>query len=599
MILFLQCVAEAAFENGLRGLAEMVPGGKYACDLAESAWKKYRQRCDERQQRAEILEMARSAIDTAAQQAREAIAAGVPAATPPQDVASLHLFLTGIPDAVRQSLKRPEDPGGKSVPGAFALTSPDDLMRLLPARPPRFRPNDPLPGKPGWVLERLLGTGGFGEVWHARHASMSSLNGAVKFCLGESARDLIHEAGLIDRVMQAGRHPNLVPLTDVHLDGPTPWLMFEYVAGGTLTDFIHVVAGKPIDVRVKQVLAALKQLCSAVTVFHGMEPAVVHRDLKPSNVLLDRAAKTLRITDFGIGAVTARETLRQESRGQSTQGGRLLSYLRGSHTPLYASPQQRAGADPDPRDDVHALGVIGYQMLTGHLTQGAGPDFADDLREAGAGEGLIDLLGRCVAQKPERRPRDAREVVERLTNLEPPASPAAPPREQPHRKSSASVSAHEATVSHKVTSFVPASVVITQRRTITTRDSGTAPDALISPSAGVVECVAYSPDGRRVVSGSSDRTLKVWDAATGREVLTLKGHTDEVRGVAFGPDGRWIVSGSRDNQLKVWEAVTGQELLTLKGHADLVSSVALSPDGRQVVSGSWDKTLRIWEVTAR
>ena len=115
--------------------------------------------------------------------------------------------------------------------------------------------------------------------------------------------------------------------------------------------------------------------------------------------------------------MTARETLRQESRGQSTRGGRLLTYLRGSHTPLYSSPQQRQGTDADPRDDVHALGVIGYQMLTGHLAQGAGPDFADDLRDAGAGEEMIALLGRCVAQKAERRPKDAREMVSLLSGL--------------------------------------------------------------------------------------------------------------------------------------------------------------------------------------
>src|SRR5262249_9563653 len=92
----------------------------------------------------------------------------------------------------------------------------------------------------------------------------------------------------------------------------------------------------------------------------------------------------------------------------------LETSLRGSYTPLYASPQQRAGATPDPRDDVHALGVIGYQMATGRLDQGPGIDAAEALREAGAGEGLIGLLTRCVAQKPERRPKDARELAELL-----------------------------------------------------------------------------------------------------------------------------------------------------------------------------------------
>ena len=71
--------------------------------------------------------------------------------------------------------------------------------------------------------------------------------------------------------------------------------------------------------------------------------------------------------------------------------------------------------------------------------------------------------------------------------------------------------------------------------------------------------MAFSPDGRRIVSGSDDKTVKVWDAATGQETLTLKGHTGEVHSVAFSPDGRRIVSGSYDGTVKVWDASTGQE----------------------------------------
>jgi eukaryotic-like serine/threonine-protein kinase len=86
-------------------------------------------------------------------------------------------------------------------------------------------------------------------------------------------------------------------------------------------------------------------------------------------------------------------------------------------------------------------------------------------------------------------------------------------------------------------------------------------------------------------------------AATGQEPLTLKGHTDIVRCVAFSPDGKKIVSGGDDNRLKVWDAASGQETLTLKGHTDRVWSVAFSPDGKKIVSGSEDKTLKVWDAT--
>ena len=108
--------------------------------------------------------------------------------------------------------------------------------------------------------------------------------------------------------------------------------------------------------------------------------------------------------------------------------------------------------------------------------------------------------------------------------------------------------------------------------------------------------VVFSPDGRQIVSASVDNTLKIWDAANGRERQTLKGHTSTVRGVAFSPGGRRIVSASDDNTLKIWDAATGRELRTLKGHERLVSNIAFSPDGRRIASGSDDETVRIWDA---
>ena len=141
--------------------------------------------------------------------------------------------------------------------------------------------------------------------------------------------------------------------------------------------------------------------------------------------------------------------------------------------------------------------------------------------------------------------------------------------------------------------------------------------------------MAFSPTANGSPSGSRDGTIKVWDAATGQEMLTLKGHsrsavqrglqpgrqTDrqrrsgwttrsrsgtrrrvrkhsrskgmvQVLSVAFSPDGKRIVSGSDDGTIKVWDAATGQETLTLKGHSSAVNSVAFSPDGKRIVTGS-------------
>ena len=124
-----------------------------------------------------------------------------------------------------------------------------------------------------------------------------------------------------------------------------------------------------------------------------------------------------------------------------------------------------------------------------------------------------------------------------------------------------------------------------------------------------VNCVAFSPDGQRIVTGSgdvfmttADHTAKVWDATSGKQLLTLKGHSGGIRSVAFSPDGRRIVTGSSDRTAKVWDAATGQELLRLIGHTDEVASVAFSSDGRRIVTGSgpslpsFDCTAKVWET---
>ena len=113
---------------------------------------------------------------------------------------------------------------------------------------------------------------------------------------------------------------------------------------------------------------------------------------------------------------------------------------------------------------------------------------------------------------------------------------------------------------------------------------------------GIIHSVAFSPDGKRIASGSEDRTIKVWDTESGVELATLKGHTREVWSVAFSPDGKRIASASLDNTIKLWNAESGAELATLKGHAREVWSVAFSPDGKRIASGSEDRTIKVWDA---
>ncbi len=107
--------------------------------------------------------------------------------------------------------------------------------------------------------------------------------------------------------------------------------------------------------------------------------------------------------------------------------------------------------------------------------------------------------------------------------------------------------------------------------------------------------IAYSPDGRHIISGSHDRTIRIWDAQTGAAVGSpLDGHAHWVLSIAYSPDGRHIISGSEDRTIRIWDAKAGTAAgRPFDGHTRTVQSIACSSDGRHIVSGACDNTTRV------
>ncbi len=113
-----------------------------------------------------------------------------------------------------------------------------------------------------------------------------------------------------------------------------------------------------------------------------------------------------------------------------------------------------------------------------------------------------------------------------------------------------------------------------------------------------VNSVAISPDGRYILSGSDDGTMKLWEFSSGAEIRNFVGHTNSVLSVAISPDGSYALSGSDDETIKLWDISNGSEIRSFVGHTNSVHSVAFSPDGSYALSGSDDDTMKLWNLSS-
>jgi phosphate transport system substrate-binding protein len=278
-----------------------------------------------------------------------------------------------------------------------------------------------------WIVDRLLGQGGMGKVYLARHRHLNTL--AALKVLNPS---LTHDESFRSRFLQEAQtqsqleHPNIARVIDYIEHEGQYYLVAEYVPGGTLADVIHN-SGAPIDVM--RALAWTKQALSALDYAH--QRGVIHRDVKPSNIMFD-AAGNVKVLDFGVALVMG--------------GRRLTSAGVTLGTPEYMSPEQiTQPLNVDHRTDVYSTGIVLYEMLTGRAPFHGDTDFA--VKAAQVSEpppplGQINpaippaveqVVMRAIAKDPNQRYSGCGEFIVALDRLFAPAPSVNPdPRPAPY-----------------------------------------------------------------------------------------------------------------------------------------------------------------------
>ncbi|WP_193367841.1 protein kinase domain-containing protein [Pelagibius marinus] len=310
--------------------------------------------------------------------------------------AELVKYLSAIPMTSRQALRRSNDGGHVTTLLSQLPRNPEQMARFVPLRPPRFRPGDKVAGH-DLRLDTLLGQGGFAEVWKAHNIERPGEPPlALKFCLdADLLVSLKRETGLVDRLQRISPEKDFVQLRQNALSAEPPFLVYEYMAGGNLANWLEGFEGKPPPP--KEVVSVLKMAARAVAVAH--EHGIVHRDLKPANLMVDDAGR-VKVADFGIGALMADSEAGQQA-GQSV-GSMNPTLLHGAYTPVYTDPLRERFAPATPQDDVYALGVVGYQLLVGNVAWPMDGGWRRHLEARDVPAPLIEVLDSCVAPADQR-----------------------------------------------------------------------------------------------------------------------------------------------------------------------------------------------------
>ncbi len=502
---------------------------------------------------------------------------------------------------------------------------------------------------PKYDVEEVLGAGGMGMVFRARHRLMNRT-----VALKVIHQRFVENPTAVERFRREVRaaaalsHPNVVTVHDADQAGDCHFLVMEYVQGVNLAEWVERHGPLPVPEACEYARQA------AVGLQHACDHGLVHRDLKPHNLMRTPTGQ-VKILDFGL-AGSVREALPADPASGAPPGGAATAdTLTATNavlgTPAYLAPEQAFNPRRvDIRADLYALGCTLYFLLAGRPPFPGGdviavalyhaetpPPLAELARRVPAG--VLNVLERLLAKDPARRYQTPAEVAQALA----PFSCAGKTNRWMRRAAvAAGVLAAVVGVSAIMAAWggwgpknersragPPDAVAVEVRRlncdgegvltAAVTADgrrvlTGNADNSLrlwdLESGAEVVRlgalteggvCAAVSPDGRLALAWghpqfNDDGMLRLWDLANRHEVRHWEGHQGAIGQGVFTPDGRALLTGGRDHVARLWDVGSGRELQTLKGHDGRVLCVAVSPNGKRAATGGADRVIHLWDL---
>ena len=471
------------------------------------------------------------------------------------------------------------------------------------------------------VIRVLSDEGGFGRTYLSEDVDKLNERCVIKQLAPKfqgtwsqkKAMELFAEEA--QRLQDLGEHPQIPTLLAYFDQDGCLYLVQQFINGENLLKELQ--QRKAYNAR--EIQSILLDLLPILKFIHDRK--VVHRDIKPENIIRHKSDGRLSLIDFGSSKQFTVKV--QQKSGTSI----------GSHG--YSPLEQIRDGKAFPASDLFGLGATCFHLLTGNspfqLWMESGYAWVSNWREylrSPLNPELDFVIDKLLKKDIHERYQSADEVLRDLSPKQllalPPAGKSSgkiPPTKAPDLPKSYPLLRILILISALILLFgfqeswykyfrrIQTSLVsrLTQHNN-SGKDEAFLGQPLKITLAKVslantlqghensVLSVAISPDGKTIASSGGDRTIKLWNLATGKQISSLDGHSQQVNVVAISPDGKTLVSGSDDDTIKIWNLVKRKQIRTLTGHSDSVHALAISADGETLVSGSDDNTIKIWDL---